>query len=87
MSSSNGLFVSIDGPSGVGKSTTARALAQLTRNEGRTAHLTRDPSTLGLTCQHPNPLARLLVDGPETTIRTVRPRRVGGAALRQGRGR
>jgi dTMP kinase len=44
MSSSNGLFVSIDGPSGVGKSTTARALAQLITSEGRTVHLTREPS-------------------------------------------
>lgn len=44
MSSSDGLFVSIDGPSGVGKSTTARALAQLIRNEGRAVHLTREPS-------------------------------------------
>lgn len=34
MSSSDGLFVSIDGPSGVGKSTTAQALAQLMRSEG-----------------------------------------------------
>jgi dTMP kinase len=44
MSSSDDLFVSIDGPSGVGKSTTARALAQLIRNEGRAVHLTREPS-------------------------------------------
>jgi dTMP kinase len=43
-SSSDRLFVSIDGPSGVGKSTTARALAQLMTSEGHTVHLTREPS-------------------------------------------
>jgi dTMP kinase len=42
--SSNGLFVSVDGPSGVGKSTTVQALAELLRNEGRTVHVTAKPS-------------------------------------------
>lgn len=57
MSSSNGLFVSIDGPSGVGKSTTARALAQLIRSEGRSVHLTREPSAGPI-----GELARELID-------------------------
>jgi dTMP kinase len=42
--SSNGLFVSVDGPSGVGKSTTVRALAELLRREGRRVHETAEPS-------------------------------------------
>src|SRR2546422_11398 len=42
--SSDGLFVSIDGPSGVGKSSTTRALAQLLRAEGRSVHITGEPS-------------------------------------------
>jgi dTMP kinase len=42
--SSNGLFVSVDGPSGVGKSTTVRALAQLLRDDGRVVHETAEPS-------------------------------------------
>lgn len=41
---SSGLFVSVDGPSGVGKSTTARALAELLRDDGRAVHLTCEPS-------------------------------------------
>jgi len=44
MRSSSGLFVSIDGPSGVGKSSTARALAQRLRARGRLVHLTSEPS-------------------------------------------
>jgi dTMP kinase len=44
MRSSSGLFVSIDGPSGVGKSSTARALAQRLRAQGRPVHLTSEPS-------------------------------------------
>ena len=32
--SSDGLLVSVDGPSGVGKSTTVQALAELLRDEG-----------------------------------------------------
>jgi dTMP kinase len=42
--SSDGLFVSVDGPSGVGKSTTVRALAQLLTGEGRIVHVTCEPS-------------------------------------------
>lgn len=41
---SDGLFVSVDGPSGVGKTTTAEALAHLLRDDGRQVHLTREPS-------------------------------------------
>lgn len=41
---SDGLFVSVDGPSGVGKSTTARALARVLAAEGRTVHVTSEPS-------------------------------------------
>jgi energy-coupling factor transporter ATP-binding protein EcfA2 len=44
MPSSSGLFVSVDGPSGVGKSTTVRALAQLLREEGCVVHETAEPS-------------------------------------------
>jgi dTMP kinase len=42
--SSDGLFISIDGPSGVGKTTTVRALAQLLTAAGRTVHVTGEPS-------------------------------------------
>jgi dTMP kinase len=38
------MFISVDGPSGVGKSTTARALAQLLTDEGRIVHATCEPS-------------------------------------------
>jgi dTMP kinase len=41
---SDGLFVSVDGPSGVGKTTTAGALAHLLRDDGRQVHLTCEPS-------------------------------------------
>ncbi len=44
MRSSNGLFISIDGPSGVGKSSTARTLAGRLRAQGRPVHLTSEPS-------------------------------------------
>jgi dTMP kinase len=44
MPSSDGLFVSVDGPSGVGKTTTTQALAQLLRDDGRVVHLTCEPS-------------------------------------------
>jgi len=40
----DGMFVSIDGPSGVGKTTTAQALAQLLRDEDRPVYLTGEPS-------------------------------------------
>ncbi len=45
MRSSSGLFVSIDGPSGVGKSSTARALAQRLQARSRPVHLTSEPSS------------------------------------------
>lgn len=41
---SDGLFVSVDGPSGVGKTTTAGALAHLLRDDGPQVHLTCEPS-------------------------------------------
>ncbi len=44
MGSSEGLFISIDGPSGVGKTTTVRALGRLPRDDGRPVHLTCEPS-------------------------------------------
>jgi thymidylate kinase len=44
MLSSDGLFISVDGPSGVGKTTTVHALARLLRNEGRPVHITAEPS-------------------------------------------
>ncbi len=44
MPSSDGLFISVDGPSGVGKTTTVRALAELLRDEGRVVHATAEPS-------------------------------------------
>jgi dTMP kinase len=42
--SSDGLFVSVDGPSGVGKSTTVQALARLLAEEDRIVHITCEPS-------------------------------------------
>jgi dTMP kinase len=42
--SSDGLFVSIDGPSGVGKTSTMQELARLLRDDGRAVHLTCEPS-------------------------------------------
>jgi dTMP kinase len=44
MACSDGLFVSVDGPSGVGKTTTVAATAQLLRADGRQVHLTGEPS-------------------------------------------
>ena len=44
MPSSDGLFISVHGPSGVGKTTTVRALAELLRDEGRVVHATAEPS-------------------------------------------
>ncbi len=44
MPCSDGLFISVDGPSGVGKTTTVRALAELLRDEGRVVHVTAEPS-------------------------------------------
>ena len=43
MRSFSGLFVSIDGPSGVGKPT-ARGLAQLLRSDSRRVYVTSEPS-------------------------------------------
>jgi dTMP kinase len=40
-----GMLVSIDGPAGVGKSTTAKALADRLRNTGLTVCLTTEPAT------------------------------------------
>jgi dTMP kinase len=42
--SSDGLFISVDGPSGVGKSTTVHALAELLKSDGRIVHVTCEPS-------------------------------------------
>ncbi|SEE48555.1 dTMP kinase [Jiangella alba] len=39
-----GLFVTIDGPSGIGKSTTARTLHALLTQDGHNSHLTCEPS-------------------------------------------
>jgi dTMP kinase len=44
MRSSEGLFISVDGPSGVGKSDTVRALGQVFAGEGRPLHVTCEPS-------------------------------------------
>lgn len=44
----NGWFVTVDGPSGVGKSTTVRALHDLLAAEGRPARRTVEPTTSAL---------------------------------------
>jgi dTMP kinase len=44
-SSNPGLFVSVDGPSGAGKTTIVRHLAQLLVAEGHHVHVTAEPST------------------------------------------
>jgi dTMP kinase len=44
MRSSKGLFISVDGPSGVGKSNTVHALSQLLADEGKAVHVTCEPS-------------------------------------------
>ncbi len=36
-------------------------------------------SQVGLTCQHANPYLAVVAAGPEITIRSVGPRRAGGA--------
>jgi dTMP kinase len=41
---SDGLFVSVDGPSGIGKSATVDALSQVLAREGRAVHVTCEPS-------------------------------------------
>ncbi|MCP3822392.1 dTMP kinase [Streptomyces sp. A3M-1-3] len=43
-----GVFITVDGPSAVGKSTTVSELDRLLRNEGRTIHTTTEPSTSAL---------------------------------------
>lgn len=42
--SSDGLFISVDGPSGIGKSATVHALSQILAREGKTVHVTCEPS-------------------------------------------
>jgi dTMP kinase len=42
--SSEGWFVSVDGPSGIGKSATVHALSQVLAREGRAVHVTCEPS-------------------------------------------
>jgi dTMP kinase len=44
LSSERGLFISVDGPSGVGKSTIVQHLAQLLVAAGETVHVTAEPS-------------------------------------------
>lgn len=44
MRCSEGLFISVDGPSGVGKSATLQTLSQLFADRGRLAHVTCEPS-------------------------------------------
>jgi dTMP kinase len=48
-----GLFVSVDGPSGIGKSTIIRHLAQLLVAAGEEVHVTAEPSTgpIGVLCR------------------------------------
>lgn len=53
-----GLFVTIDGPSGVGKTTTITHLAQLLRADNITVHLTAEPSR--------GPIGRLAYDLTDT---------------------
>jgi dTMP kinase len=50
---SRGLFVSVDGPSGVGKSTIVEHLAQLMVASGEDVHVTAEPSTgpIGTLCR------------------------------------
>ncbi|GFM98716.1 hypothetical protein Sfulv_35270 [Streptomyces fulvorobeus] len=48
MTRRSGVFVTLDGPSGVGKSTTLAELDRLLRNDGRTVHSTTEPSTSAL---------------------------------------
>ncbi len=55
---STGLFVSIDGPGGVGKSTLAAAAGALLTKDGIAVHLTREPS--------PTPLGDLIRTGTGT---------------------
>jgi len=51
----SGLFVSVDGPGGVGKSTVCAAAAGLLTGQGMRVHLTREPS--------PTPLGELIRAG------------------------
>ena len=43
MRSSEGLFISVDGPSGVGKSDTVHALSRVFADGGRLPHVTCEP--------------------------------------------
>jgi dTMP kinase len=54
----NGLFVSVDGPSGAGKTTIVRHLAQMLVAEGRHVHVTEEPSE--------GPIGRLASELTET---------------------
>lgn len=58
-----GLFVTIDGPSGVGKTTLAQHLTQRLRATGRTVHITAEPSTGPI-----GALARALTDTASGTV-------------------
>ncbi|MFC5720388.1 dTMP kinase [Streptomyces gamaensis] len=44
MTNPTGIFITLDGPGGVGKSTTLTALAELLRRRGRPVHTTTEPS-------------------------------------------
>ncbi|GAA3174309.1 dTMP kinase [Nonomuraea roseoviolacea] len=48
----NGLFLAVEGPNGVGKTTTVTRLAELLRQRGHTVHVTTEPSD--------TPLGRLI---------------------------
>lgn len=53
-----GVFVSVDGPSGAGKTTIVSHLAQLLAADGRNVHVTAEPST--------GPIGRLCLELTES---------------------